>query len=384
MYFKGKSENKKRRISHFSKWHRPDWLLLGSFFLLLGFGLIALASAGTAVGYETFGDSYYFVKHQIMIGVIPGLIFMYILSRIDYKYWKSWAGIMLFASIILLISVFIPGLGAGYGTAKSWIIIAGFSFQPAELVKLTFLIYLVSWLVNRGEGKVKNLQEGFLPFMFILGMIVLLMVLQPDVGTMSIIVFTALVVYFIAGASWKHLFLITTIGFLGLALLINISPYRAQRFMTFLHPEIDPQGVGYHINQAYLAVGSGGLTGKGYGHSRQKFQYLPEVTGDSIFAIVAEELGFIFSIFVVLLLLFIAYRGIINSKNAPDKFGQLLGVGIISWFVIQGFFNIASMIGLMPMTGVPFPFMSSGGSAMMVGLAAFGILLNISRQSDYK
>lgn len=382
MYWLKNRKSAEKRSSKFKKAHSIDWWLLAAFLLLLGFGLMMLASAGTATGYEIFGDSYYFVKHQFLLGVLPGLLLMGVFAKIDYHYWKQWAGVMLLFSIILLISVFIPGLGAGYGTAKSWIIIAGYSFQPAELVKLTFLIYLVTWLVNRGESKVKNLQEGFLPFMFIMGVIVLLMVLQPDVGTMSIIVFTAFIVYFIAGASWKHILTLGLLGLFALGMLIQFSPYRAQRFMTFLHPEIDPQGVGYHINQAYLAIGSGGLTGRGYGHSRQKFQYLPEVTGDSVFAVIAEELGFIFAAGFIVLLLFIAYRALKICRNAPDRFGQLLGVGIISWFTVQAFFNIASMIGLMPMTGVPLPFVSSGGSAMLVSLGALGILLNISGQAE--
>ena len=382
MYFLRNHKNKEKRKSKYKKKHSIDWWLLSAFLLLLGFGLMMLASAGTATGYENFGDSYYFVKHQVLLGVLPGLFFMIILAKMDYRYWKKWAGLMLFVSILLLVSVFIPGLGAGYGTAKSWIIIGGYSFQPSELVKLTFLIYLVTWLVNRGESKVKNLQEGFLPFMFIMGVIILLMVLQPDVGTMAIIVFTAFIVYFIAGASWKHIITLGLLGIFALTLLIQVSPYRAQRFMTFLHPEIDPQGIGYHINQAYLAIGSGGLTGRGYGHSRQKFQYLPEVTGDSVFAIIAEELGFLFSSAFVILLLFIVYRALKICRNAPDRFGQLLGVGIVSWFTIQAFFNISSMIGLMPMTGVPLPFVSSGGSAMLVSLSALGILLNISSQAE--
>lgn len=374
-------EHKTIDRSRWKKWQQGlDWYLLGAILIWILFGLLILASAGTAVGYELFGDSYYFVKHQLMIGVLPGMIGMYILSKVDYHYWKDWAGIMLFVSILLLVSVFIPGLRAEYGTAHSWILIAGFSFQPAELVKLTFLIYLSTWMVNRGIGKIKNLQEGLLPFLFVLGVIMILMILQPDIGTMSIIVMTALVVFFIGGGAWKHLFLLGGLGALLIAMLIHFSPYRAERLMTFLHPEIDPQGIGYHINQATLAIGSGGFMGRGYGHSRQKFQYLPEVTGDSIFAVMAEELGFVTVVLFLLLILYVAYRGILVSYQAPDRFGQLLGVGIISWFIIQAFFNIASMLSLVPMTGVPLPFVSSGGSAMLINLLALGILLNISKQ----
>jgi cell division protein FtsW len=374
-------DNKNIDRSRWKKWQQGlDWHLLGAILVWILFGLLILASAGTAVGYELFGDSYYFVKHQLLIGVLPGVLGMYILSKVDYHYWKDWAGVMLFASILLLVSVFIPGLRAEYGTAHSWIIIAGYSFQPSELVKLTFLIYLSTWLVNRGAGKIKNLQEGLLPFLFILLLVIILMVLQPDTGSMSIIVLTSLVVFFIGGGAWKHLISLALVGIFLLFVLVNVSSYRADRFMTFLHPEIDPQGIGYHINQATLAIGSGGFMGRGYGHSRQKFQYLPEVAGDSIFAIMSEELGFVTAVLFLLLLLYVAYRGILVSYHAPDRFGQLLGVGIISWFMIQSFFNIGSMLGLMPMTGVPLPFVSSGGSAMLINLLALGILLNISKQ----
>ncbi|HOX97469.1 MAG TPA: putative peptidoglycan glycosyltransferase FtsW [bacterium] len=374
-------ENKNIDRSRWKKWQQGiDWYLLGSFLIWVLFGLLILASAGTAVGYELFGDSYYFVKHQLLIGVLPGLLGMYVLSKVDYHYWQQWASVMLFASLLLLVSVFIPGLRAEYGTAHSWIIIAGYSFQPSELVKLTFLIYLSSWLVNRGSGKIKNLQEGLMPFLFILGVIMLLMILQPDVGTMSIIVMTAFVVFFVGGGAWKHLIWMGFLAVFSIMMLINFSPYRAQRLMTFLHPEIDPQGIGYHINQATLAIGSGGFMGRGYGHSRQKFQYLPEVAGDSIFAVMSEELGFVMSVLFLLFLLYVAYRGVLVSYQAPDRFGQLLGVGIISWFIIQAFFNIASMLSLVPMTGVPLPFVSSGGSAMLINLLALGILLNISKQ----
>lgn len=375
--------NKKQNIdrSRWKKWQQGiDWYLLGSFLIWILFGLLILASAGTAVGYELFGDSYYFVKHQLLLGVIPGMIGMYILSKVDYHYWKDWAGIMLFLSLILLVSVFVPGIRAEYGTAHSWILIAGYSFQPSELVKLTFLIYLSSWLVNRGAGKIKNLQEGLLPFLFVLTLLIILMVLQPDTGSMSIIVMTSLVVFFIAGGAWKHLISLGLVVVFLIAMLVNVSSYRADRLMTFLHPEIDPQGIGYHINQATLAIGSGGFMGRGYGHSRQKFQYLPEVAGDSIFAVMSEELGFLMAVLFLLFLLYIAYRGVLVSYQAPDRFGQLLGVGIISWFMIQSFFNIASMLSLVPMTGVPLPFMSSGGSAMLINLLALGILLNISKQ----
>ena len=362
-------------------YHDPDYALIGAFGALLLLGLVNLTSAGTAIGFQVFNDSYYFIKHQLLYGFLPGLILLFIFSKINYQIWKKFILPLLFISIILLIIVFIPGVGAKYGTAKSWINFGNFSFQPSELVKLTFLLYLATWLEKRGVHGVKDLYYGFLPFIFLLGIISVLMLMQPDMGTLSVIIFMAITVFFASGAKMKHVFVMLLAGISAIYLLIIKSPYRAARLTTFLHPELDPQGIGYHINQAFLAVGSGGIWGRGFGYSRQKFQYLPEATGDSIFAIMAEELGFILCVIIIGLFVFFMIRGLKIAKYSPDQFGRLLATGIISWLIFQAFFNIASMIGLLPMTGIPLPFVSYGGTAMVVSMAAFGLLINISKQT---
>jgi cell division protein FtsW len=374
------------KIKHFSNRNtqsglQPDYVLIITFALILVFGLIILTSAGSAVGYEKFGDSYYFIKHQLLFGALPGLILLLIFSKIPYQKLKKFSAPLLFLSIILLIIVFVPSLGAKYGSAKSWINIFGFSFQPAELVKLTFLLYLSALLEKRGESGVRDFYFGFLPFVFLLGLISLLIILQPDLGTLSIIIFMCLAVFYASGAKLKHMIGLILAGATSVYFLIKTSPYRVARLTTFLHPELDPLGIGYHINQAFLAIGSGGIFGRGFGHSRQKFLYLPEVTGDSIFAIMAEELGFIFCAILILLFIFFMYRGLKIAQNAPDMFGRLIATGIISWIVFQAFFNISSMVGLLPMTGVPLPFISAGGTALAVTMAAVGILINISKQT---
>ena len=365
-----------------NKENNPDWQLVGLIGFLAIFGLIMLSSAGAALGWQRFGDSYFYVKHQIMFGFLPGLLFFIIFSRIDYYKLKSLATPMLMASIVLLILVYIPGIGAGFGTAKSWINFFGYSLQPSEIVKLTFLIYLVAWLSEKSEKKIKDFNEGFLPFIFVLFVVMALIGAQPDFGTMSVIVFTALSVYFVAGGSLYYLSSLSLVGVMGLWLMIKISPYRAERLTTFLHPELDPQGIGYHINQALLAVGSGGIWGRGFGHSRQKFAYLPEVAGDSIFAIVAEELGFMISVMLVIAFIFLIIKTFKIAANCKDPFGRLLAIGIVSWFVIQAFANIGAIIGILPLTGIPLPFISYGGTSLMVCLAASGILVNISKQVD--
>jgi cell division protein FtsW len=213
----------------------------------------------------------------------------------------------------------------------------------------------------------------------VLGLITVLLVLQPDTGTLGIIVLTGFAVYFVAGAPWRYLIGVGTAGVGALAILLQISEYRAERWKTFLHPELDPLGVGYHINQALLAIGSGGWFGRGYGHSLQKFQYLPEVVGDSIFAVLSEELGFILAAaFVGFYILFI-FKGLRVAESAPDGFGRYLSIGIMTWFGLQAFVNIGAMVGIMPITGVPLPFISYGGTALAMSLTAAGIVLNVSR-----
>jgi len=364
-----------------TNYHRPDLLLIILFGLILSFGIIVLTSASSAAGFEKFGDSYYFIKQQLLHGFAPGIVLLILLSVINYKKWQKFIFPLFVISIILLVSVFLPGIGQEYGGAKSWINLGPITFQPSELVKLTFLLYLASWLAKREKTEIRDLTTGFLPFLFIIGVISLLMALQPDIGTLLVIIATSIVVYFSSGARLRHLFSIAAGGGALMFLLIKVSPYRTARLMTFMHPELDPQGIGYHINQALLAIGSGGIFGRGFGHSRQKFQYLPEVTGDSIFAIICEELGYIFAVLLIFLFVLLFLRILKMAQNCDDKFGKFLAIGIGSWFIIQAFVNISAMIGLAPLTGVPLPFVSHGGSALAIGMAAFGILINISRQT---
>ncbi len=358
-----------------------DYVLLGLILGVLVFGLLALTSASSAMGFERFDNTYWFLQHQLLVGVIPGLISMAILSRVPYVFWKKTAGLLLIVSIVLLVMVFIPGIGADYGTAQSWVSIPGlgFSFQPAEVVKLTFLLYLAAWFENRKTSDVRGFTSGLIPFLTSLGIIMGLIMLQPDVGTMTVIAAIALAVYFAAGAPWHHLAGLGVAGVGLFYLLIRLAPYRAARFTTFLHPELDPQGIGYHINQALLAVGSGGLFGLGYGQSRQKFQYLPEVASDSIFAVIAEELGFFVSGALIFFFAGLAYRMGQLAGQTKDQFGQFVVVGVLVWIVFQAFVNIGAMLGLLPITGIPLPFISHGGTSMVVLLSAFGIVLNISR-----
>lgn len=359
--------------------HAPDIGLLTAVGTLLVVGLLALASAGTATGLDRFGDAYYFVKHQAIFGLIPGMAGFLLFSRIPYQFWKRNALWLFGASLGFLMLVFVPGLAAGIGTAHSWVNVGGwFTFQPSEFVKLTFLFYLAA-LLERRAGEGARPAEGLGAFLLSLGAVMGLLALQPDVGTMTIVAAQAMAVYFVAGAPLPYILGLLAAGAGTLALLIKAAPYRTARFMTFLNPELDPQGVGYHINQALLAIGSGGIFGLGYGHSRQKFQYLPEVVNDSIFAVFAEELGFVACLVLIGLFLWLLQRILAAAKASPDPFGRYLCVGIGTWVIAQAFVNIGSMVALMPMTGLPLPFVSYGGTSLAVLLSAMGVVANISR-----
>lgn len=356
------------------------FLVLG----MLAFGLIMLTSASSPMGYERFGDSYYYLKHQLFSGVIPGLILMYVFMRIPYANYRKFAFPLLLVSIALLGLVFIPGIGKDYGTfAHSWVEIGPLAFQPAEIVKLTFLLYLAAWLEKR-KDTLHDFNTGLVPFLAVLGVIIILMMLQPDLGTLTIITAMSFMVYFAAGGPVVFIGGLGVISSVSLWVLIQSSPYRVARLMTFLHPELDPLGKGYQINQALLAVGSGGFFGRGYGHSLQKFQYLPEVAGDSIFAVMSEELGFFFTTAYLVALLIFIWRGLKIADAAKDNFGKYLVVGIMGWIGVQAFMNIGAMVGIVPLTGVPLPFMSYGGTALVVMLAAIGIVLNVSREAKFE
>lgn len=360
--------------------HLPDVSLLVALGILLTFGLLMLFLASSAVSYAKYGNTYFYFTHQLFV-LIPSLILFYAAIKIDYHWWRKFAGFFLFFSIFLLILVFIPGIQAEHGTARSWINIFGQSFQPSELVKIAFLIYLSTWLEAKREN-LSRFSEGMVPFLLTLIVISLLMLAQPDLGTLFIIIFTAMTVFFAAGGKLSH---IIGLVLLGSALLLIIvgwqASYQSDRFKCLQDPSYSALDKCYQINQSMIAVGSGGLFGRGLGESRQKYMYLPEVWGDSIFPIIAEESGFIFSSLLVLLYLFIFYRGLMIARAAPDIYGSSLAIGIVVWLATQTFLNIGGMINLIPMTGVPLPLVSAAGSSTLSVLLALGILVNISRQT---
>lgn len=354
------------------------------FLLYLGalviFGLAALMSATSPLGFAKFHDAYFYIKRQVFLGLIPGIILFLVCAKLDYHVWQRFSYWFYGFAMFLLALVFIPGVGVVINHSRSWISLGNFSFQPSELAKLAVII-LAAYLLTAQKRNWNNWQESILPVLTLLTPAVLLVLLQPDIGTVSIMVVALFVILYAANVPTKYLLFLSTLGIVCFVGLILAAPYRAQRLTTFLHPELDPQGVGYQMNQAFLAVGSGGFWGLGFGHSRQKFQYLPEVNADSIFAIIAEELGFFISLGIILMILGFTFRGFKIARGAPDEFGYLLVIGIMVWFVWQSFLNIGAMVGALPLTGVPLPFISHGGSALMTALAAAGIVTNVSKTS---
>lgn len=346
--------------------------------ILVFFGLITLTSASAPVGYAEFGDTYYFIKRQMLFGLLPGMVLFFLCVKIDYQFWRKFSWLLYIISLVLLLLVFIPQVGLTINGARSWIQLGGYSFQPAEFAKLT-LVMLMASLLSKKKRDLNDWKSGLLPVLLLLVPSIILIGLQPDVGTLSILAVMIFVILYFAKVKPVYLAILGLLGMIAFMVLLLMAPYRVQRLTTFLHPELDPKGVGYQINQAFLAVGSGGLWGLGLGHSRQKFQYLPEVQADSIFAILAEEMGFFVCVALVILLAFFSLRGLKIAKQAPDQFGRLLVGGIMIWFMWQSFLNIGSMVGVMPLTGVPLPFVSHGGSALMVALMAVGIVLGVSR-----
>lgn len=359
---------------------RPDYILLATIGAILLIGLAALFSASVAQGQKDFEDIYAYLKHQLIFGLGLGVLLAFLTYRISYRRWRFLALPLLLLSTFFLLLVFVPTFSLEAGGARRWISIFNFSFQPSELTKITFIIYLAAWLDAR-RTSVKRWNEGFVPFIIIVSIISALIVLQPDIGTLGIIILTSGFIYFVAGASIAQMGTIFVLGIIALGILIKTATYRLERFTSFLHSSTDPLGISYQINQALLTIGSGGLLGVGLGKSLQKYS-LPEPMKDSIFAVWSEETGLLGGFLLLTLFIVLLVRGFKIAKNSPDRFGRLLALGITFWIISQAFINISAMIGLIPLTGITLPLISYGSSSMIVTLAGLGILLNISKHTS--
>ena len=342
----------------------------------LGFFIFSSASLGLLAREGAHFSSVAF--SQIVFGIIGGGIGMFLTSQIYYRNWRRFAFYIFLGTCLLTLAVFIPGIGFEHGGAHRWLIVAGFSFQPAELLKIGYIIYMATWLsgTQKQEATFKN---GVLPFLGITMVVGIILLLQPDTDTFLLMGTAGLAMFVTAGGRWRDVGLMMLSGVVLLALLAFSRPYIMDRITTFLDPTTDPQGSSYQIQQSLISIGSGGFAGRGFGQSIQKFEYLPEPIGDSIFAVFSEEFGFIGSVFLIGLLSFFTFRGYKIASHASDLFGMLLVVGFMTLIVIQAFLNIGAMLSLAPLMGLPLPFVSHGGTALLTTLIAVGIVLNVSK-----
>ncbi|TEU01700.1 putative lipid II flippase FtsW [Candidatus Woesebacteria bacterium] len=338
-------------------------------FTLTTLGLIAVADTSAPVALTVFSDKFYFLKQQIVWGAI-GLGALLFVSKVHYSFWQKIALPLFIVNILILILVLIPGIGAKALGARRWIFLGPISFQPSEFAKLALVVYLA-----KVGARNKTLLAYFLPLLLVGGLIMF----QPDLGTTLVILAAGLVQIFISGINLLYFLGAVLVTGLASSLLIYLSEYRRGRFLSFLTQLKNPLGASYHARQILLALGSGGLFGIGLGQSRQKYLFLPEAATDSIFAVIAEEVGFIGALVLIILFVAFIFRALKIAQNAPDRFSKILATGIVAWIGGQAFLNMASMAALVPLTGIPLPFISYGGSALTMVLLATGILLNISR-----
>lgn len=357
---------------------RVDTQLVALIVLLTVGGILILSSASIVISQKNFGTVWGYTVRQLAFGGVLGLVMLMICQWIPYRTWKKFALPLMLLSFVLLALVFLPRIGLATGGARRWLLIGGFSFQPAEVLKFSFIIYLASWLDARRDT-IKSISYGLIPFAMMMGIVAMFLVMQPDIGTLGIIIATAGVMYFLGGGRVSQIGGLAAFGLVILYFLIQAAPYRLARLAVFLNPSLDPQGVGYHVTQALIAIGSGGFSGLGFGKSLQKYSYLPEPMGDSVFAIFSEELGFVGVVLFLGVLCLLLWKIISIAKNAPDTFGTLLASGIGISIIMQGFINIAAISGLLPLTGIPLPFVSYGGTSLVFTLASMGVVLNISK-----
>lgn len=361
-------------------YHDPDWWLLAILVTLVMFGMVMVYSSSFGLAIAEGGTPHGYLVRQGIYATI-GLIGLIIAMRVDYHWLRRWAfpGIVL-AVVVLAALVFVPGIGTEIYGAKRWIFVGPISIQPSELAKLALVIYLASWLSGKG-ARVRSFSYGMVQFAVVMGLLIGLVMLEPDLGTSILLATVGLSMFFVAGANlvqFASSILVGATMFLTLALSAD---YRRERLLVFLDPESDLRNLGWQLFQARLALGSGGLFGLGLGASRQKFTWLPAPHNDAIFAIIGEELGLAGCFFLLMLFCALGIRGYRIARKAPDAFGALIAVGITTWLIFQAMFNIGGVVTAIPFTGIPMPFISYGGSSLIVAMIAVGILLNISRQT---
>lgn len=357
---------------------KVDKFFLIIIFLLLTLGVASFVSASLGILPRSESTFYSVLVSQLVLGLGLGLIGMYVCMKINYKFWRNYSFLFFIGSIILTALVFVPSLGWSHGGATRWIDLGFARFQPVEFLKFGFVIYFAAWL-SWVKNRVQDFRFGILPFAIMLTVIAVVLFKQPDTKSFILITVTGLSMLFISGVPMKYILG----GGVGLAIvlggLVYTTPYLQARVKTFINPAEDSRGASYQIQQSLIALGSGGVFGRGFGQSVQKFSYLPEPQGDSIYAVIGEELGFVGALGTILLYVIFLLRGLRIANRAPDLFSGLLVSGIVILITVQSFMHIASITGVFPLTGVPLVFMSHGGTSLMIYLMAIGIVLNISK-----
>ncbi len=344
--------------------------------IVVGFFIFSSASLGLLARESSNYSSVTF--SQTVLGLLLGSVAMIISSRMDSVIWKKLALFIFLFTALLNVLVLFPEIGFEYGGARRWIKFGEFSFQPAEFLKFGFVVYFAAWIAWV-KDKMGTLKWGFIPLLVLFGICGGLLLSQPDMDNFLIIVITGVVMFIVAGGRWRYVFVMLLVGMIGLSFLAYTRPYVKQRIMTFVNPTADALGASYQIQQSLIAIGSGGLFGRGFGQSVQKFTYLPEPVGDSIFAVAAEEFGFVGSVLLVAIYVLFAIRGLKIASRAPHLFGRLLVVGIVIMIVSQAFVNIGAMLGVLPLSGITLPFVSHGGTSLFISLFEVGIVLAISK-----
>ena len=358
----------------------PDPVLLTVTALILAVGIVMLTSAGYMLASGKFGDGFHYTKKQGLSMVI-GLVVMYVFSMIDPSFWRRVSGTLLIGSLFMLLLVFLPGIGVEMGGSNRWMRLPlGFFLQPSELAKYAMILYLAHSLAKK-QDNIKDFAVGFLPHILVIGVVASLVLVQPDFGTAVIVTLVGFLMLFVAGVRIQHL-LGSAILCVPLLFQVAISaPYRLSRLKTFLDPWSDPFNAGFQVLQSLLAFGCGGITGAGVGKGIQKLGWLPQPHTDFIFAVVAEELGLVGVIFVMLLLYILICRGLVVSIRCADRFRKLVAFGITCLIGVQAAVNMAVAMALLPTKGLPLPLVSLGGTSMIMNLAGLGILMAIARNS---
>jgi len=359
---------------------RPDTWLFGGAVVLLSVGVVMVYSASAIVAAERFHDPYFFLKKQVFWALL-GALALWLALRLDYRRLEGLVVPLLLVAGVLLVLVLVPPLGQAINGTRRWIRLGPVSFQPAELAKLALVVYLAAFLARRRDA-LGDFRRGLLPPLAVAGVLAALVLAQPDLGSCLTLVALTFALLFLAGGRVRHLALVLAPALPLLAVAVWVAPYRVRRITTFLDPWSDPRGSGFQIIQSWLAFGNGGLLGQGIGGSQQKLFYLPEAHTDFIFAIVGEELGLVGALAIVGLFVVLAWRGLRIGLRAPEPFGAYLALGITLLIATQAIVNLGVVTGLLPTKGLPLPFISFGGSALLVTMLATGVLLNISQQAN--